>query len=78
MAGGGPVIPNFGGASECVTNNDLFCTDWVQKNWSGTLQPALLDHLKLTLIAVAIGFVIAFCTRSRASPCSRCSSPSRA
>jgi osmoprotectant transport system permease protein len=60
MGGGGPVIPNFGGASECVTNNDLFCTDWVQKNWSGTLQPALIDHVKLTLIAVAIGFGIAF------------------
>jgi osmoprotectant transport system permease protein len=60
MGGGGPVIPNFGGASECVTNNDLFCADWVQKNWSGTLQPALIDHVKLTLIAVAIGFGIAF------------------
>ncbi len=57
---GGPVIPNFGGASECVTNNDLFCTDWVQSNWSSVLQPALLDHVKLTSIAVAIGFVIAF------------------
>ena len=57
---GGPVIPNFGGASKCVTNNDLFCTDWVQHNWSSTLQPALLEHLKLTVIAVAIGFGIAF------------------
>jgi osmoprotectant transport system permease protein len=55
-----PVIPNFGSASDCVTNNDLFCTDWVQKNWSGTLQPALVDHIKLTLIAVVIGFAIAF------------------
>src|SRR5206468_11949904 len=54
------VIPNFGGASKCVTNNDLFCTDWVQHNWGSTLQPALLDHVKLTVIAVAIGFVIAF------------------
>jgi osmoprotectant transport system permease protein len=57
---GGPVIPNFGGASRCVTNNDLFCTDWVQHNWGSTLQPALLDHVKLTVIAVAIGFGIAF------------------
>lgn len=54
------VIPNFGGASKCVTNNDLFCADWVQHNWGSTLQPALLEHLRLTLIAVAIGFVIAF------------------
>jgi osmoprotectant transport system permease protein len=60
VTGGGPVIPNFGGASECITNNDLFCTDWVRQNWSSTLQPALLDHLKLTAIAVGIGFAIAF------------------
>jgi osmoprotectant transport system permease protein len=60
VTGGGPVIPNFGGASKCVTNNDLFCTDWVRSNWSSTLQPALLDHLKLTAIAVGIGFAIAF------------------
>ena len=60
MTGGGPVIPNFGGASKCITNNDLFCTDWVRQNWSSTLQPALLDHLKLTAIAVGIGFAIAF------------------
>jgi osmoprotectant transport system permease protein len=31
----------------------------VQNHWGDTLQPALLEHLKLTLIAVAIGFVIA-------------------
>jgi osmoprotectant transport system permease protein len=60
VSGGGPVIPNFGSASDCITNNDLFCTDWVQNNWSSTLQPALIDHLKLTAIAVAVGFVIAF------------------
>lgn len=60
MTGGGPVIPNFGGASKCVTNNDLFCTDWVRQNWSSTLQPALVEHIKLTAIAVAIGFAISF------------------
>ena len=60
MTGGGPVIPNFGGASKCVTNNDLFCTDWVRSNWSSTLQPALVEHIKLTAIAVAIGFAISF------------------
>ncbi len=59
MSGGGPVIPNFGGASKCVTNNDLFCTDWVRDNWRGTLEPALVEHIKLTAIAVSIGFVIA-------------------
>jgi len=60
VTGGGPVIPSFGGASKCVTNNDLFCTDWVRQNWSSTLQPALVEHIKLTAIAVAIGFAISF------------------
>ena len=60
MSSGGPVIPNFGGASKCVVNNDLFCTDWVQQNWRGTLEPALVQHIKLTAIAVVVGFVIAF------------------
>jgi osmoprotectant transport system permease protein len=56
----GPVIPNFGHASKCVVDNDLFCWDWVRGNWGSTLQPALVDHVELTLIAVAIGFLIAF------------------
>jgi len=56
---GEPVIPDFGEGSECVVENRLFCPDWVRDNWSGVLQPALLEHVKLTLIAVAIGFAIA-------------------
>jgi osmoprotectant transport system permease protein len=59
VAQGEPVIPNFGEASDCVQENRLFCTDWVQDNWSGVIQPALLEHVQLTLIAVAVGFVIA-------------------
>jgi osmoprotectant transport system permease protein len=55
-----PVIPDFGEGSDCVTENRLFCADWVQDNWAGVLQPALIEHVKLTVIAVAIGFVIAF------------------
>jgi osmoprotectant transport system permease protein len=55
-----PVIPNFGTGSKCETENHLFCWGWVQNHWGDTLQPALLDHLKLTVIAVAIGFVLAF------------------
>jgi osmoprotectant transport system permease protein len=57
---GEPVIPDFGEGSDCVVENRLFCPDWVADNWTGTLQPALLDHVKLTLIAVAVGFAIAF------------------
>jgi osmoprotectant transport system permease protein len=55
-----PVIPDFGKGSECVTENRLFCPDWVRDNWGSVLQPALVEHVKLTVIAVAIGFVIAF------------------
>ncbi|HEY1316366.1 MAG TPA: ABC transporter permease [Gaiella sp.] len=60
VAAQGPVIPDFGKGSDCVVENRLFCPDWVRHNWSGTLQPALLDHVKLTLIAVAIGFALSF------------------
>ncbi len=59
MIAAGPVIPNFGEGSRCVVDNRLFCWDWVRGNWSGTLEPALLQHLKLTAIAVSIGFAIA-------------------
>jgi osmoprotectant transport system permease protein len=54
------VIPDFGEGSECVTENRLFCADWVRDNWAGVIQPALIDHIKLTVIAVVIGFAIAF------------------
>jgi osmoprotectant transport system permease protein len=56
---GEPVIPDFGEGSDCVVDNRLFCPDWVRDNWSGVIQPALLEHVKLTLIAVAVGFAIA-------------------
>jgi osmoprotectant transport system permease protein len=54
-----PVIPDFGEASDCVTENRLFCPDWVADNWEPVMQPALLQHIKLTVIAVSVGFVIA-------------------
>jgi osmoprotectant transport system permease protein len=55
----GPVIPTFGHASKCVEENRFLCTDWVRSHWGDTLQPALLQHLKLSAIAVGIGFAIA-------------------
>jgi osmoprotectant transport system permease protein len=62
VKGGGPVIPNFGGGSahalSCVKNNGLFCWNWFDSNWSGTLWPALRQHVVLVVIAVAIGFAI--------------------
>lgn len=61
-AGGGPVIPNFGGGASnaCERNNGLFCWHWFTQHWSSTFQPALLQHIVLVLIAVSIGFAIAF------------------
>jgi osmoprotectant transport system permease protein len=57
----GPVIPNFGKAKGCIANNDaFFCPTWVREHWGDTLQPALVQHLWLTGLAVAVGFVIAF------------------
>ena len=53
-----PVIPEFGEASDCVTENHFFCTDWVRENWDPVLQPRLVEHIELTLIAVGIGFAI--------------------
>ncbi|MDE3024061.1 MAG: ABC transporter permease [Acidobacteriota bacterium] len=57
---GGPVIPNFGSGSSCEVTNGWFCTDWVRQHWSDTLQPALVQHIELTVIAVAAGLAIAF------------------
>jgi osmoprotectant transport system permease protein len=54
-----PVIPDFGGGGSCVRENRTFCWGWFQDHWGDTFQPALLQHIKLTLIAVAIGFAIA-------------------
>jgi osmoprotectant transport system permease protein len=60
-AGGGPVIPNFGGASDkCATNNGTFCWSWFKAHWSSIFGPALVQHIVLTVIAVGVGFVIAF------------------
>jgi len=58
--GGGPVIPHFAKPSACIRHNGWFCTDWIHAHWGDTLQPALIQHIQLTLIAVGIGFVIAF------------------
>jgi osmoprotectant transport system permease protein len=54
-----PVIPNFGGGGDCVRQNRTFCWDWFQDHWGDTFQPALVQHVKLTAIAVGIGFAIA-------------------
>jgi osmoprotectant transport system permease protein len=60
LAAGGPVIPSYGKTSDCLKHNGWFCTGWVHQHWGDILQPALIQHIKLTVIAVGIGFVIAF------------------
>jgi osmoprotectant transport system permease protein len=62
LAAGGPVIPSFGGGASafaCERANRLFCTSWFSRNWGSILWPALRQHVVLTLIAIAIGFVLA-------------------
>jgi len=54
----GPVIPNFGQGSSCERANGWWCTHWLDAHWGDTLQPALVQHIELSLIAVAIGFAI--------------------
>ncbi len=57
----GPVIPSFGGGSSsfaCERANRLFCPGWVSRNWDSVLWPALRQHILLTVIAVAVGFLI--------------------
>jgi osmoprotectant transport system permease protein len=50
-------IHNRAGSS-CVESNG-FCPDWIAHNF-GRYETPLLQHVKLTLLAVAIGFAIAF------------------
>jgi osmoprotectant transport system permease protein len=59
-AGGGPVIPTFGKASNCVVQNGQFCSGWFFSNWKAVFQPRLIEHIELTAIAVGVGMLIAF------------------
>jgi osmoprotectant transport system permease protein len=60
LVAGGPVIPNFGQGSKCEQTNGWWCTDWLHAHWGDTLQPALVQHVELSVLAVGIGFAIAF------------------
>lgn len=59
-AAGGPVIPHYGTSDSCVLHNGTFCLNWFTQNWGTLFQPKLIQHVELTLIAVVIGFAIAF------------------
>ena len=60
FAQSGPVIPNFGRGDECIRTNGKFCFHWFVDNFDQRFLPRVGEHLKMTAIAVAIGFLIAF------------------
>jgi osmoprotectant transport system permease protein len=60
IAQGGPVIPQFEKASECIRENGQFCAGWFVDNFDRVFVPRLVEHIWLTAIAVGVGFVIAF------------------
>ena len=57
---GGPVIPDFGRGDDCIRENGNFCAQWFVDNFEERYWPRVVEHIELTLIALAIGFVIAF------------------
>jgi osmoprotectant transport system permease protein len=60
LAQSGPVIPNFGRGDDCIRNNGKFCLHWFLDNFNSRFLPRVGEHLKMTAIAVVLGFVIAF------------------
>jgi osmoprotectant transport system permease protein len=60
LAQGGPVIPDFGRGDECIRENGKFCLDWFLDNFDDRFLPRVTEHVEMTLIAITIGFAIAF------------------
>jgi osmoprotectant transport system permease protein len=60
LAESGPVIPNFGHSSSCITQNHQFCASWFFDNFNSRFAPRLVEHIELTAIAVGVGMLIAF------------------
>src|SRR3954447_23856121 len=60
VAQSGPVIPNFGRGDDCIRNNGKFCLHWFLDNFDSRFLPRVGEHLKMTAIAIVIGFVLAF------------------
>ena len=58
IAAGGPVIPSFGKASNCIVQNHQFCMSWFLHNFSSRFEPRLVEHLQLTAIAVGIALAV--------------------
>jgi osmoprotectant transport system permease protein len=60
LAQTGPVIPEFGRGDECIRENGNFCPQWFVDEFGDRFLPRVTEHVEMTLIAVAIGFLIAF------------------
>jgi osmoprotectant transport system permease protein len=60
LAQDGPVIPDFGRGDDCIRENGKFCFNWFVDNFDERFLPRVGEHLEMTAIAIAIGFVIAF------------------
>jgi osmoprotectant transport system permease protein len=56
----GPVIPDFGRGDECIRENGKFCLNWFLDEFDDRFWPRVVEHIELTAIAIAVGFVIAF------------------
>jgi osmoprotectant transport system permease protein len=56
----GPVIPDFGRGDECIRENGKFCLNWFVDEFGDRFWPRVVEHIELTAIAIAVGFVIAF------------------
>jgi osmoprotectant transport system permease protein len=56
----GPVIPDFGRGDDCIRENGNFCLNWFLDEFSDRFLPRVVEHIELTLIALAFGLVIAF------------------
>jgi osmoprotectant transport system permease protein len=56
----GPVIPDFGRGDPCIRANGNFCGKWFIDNFTDRFLPRVVEHIELTLIALAFGFVISF------------------
>jgi osmoprotectant transport system permease protein len=56
----GPVIPDFGRGDDCIRANGNFCVKWFLDNFTDRFLPRVIEHIELTLIALAFGMVISF------------------
>lgn len=60
LAQGAPVIPHFGRGDQCIRTNGRFCVHWFLDHFTARFLPRVGEHIKMTVIAIVVGFVLAF------------------